>query len=202
MTMVGIARILSGTADRPIYFVDLLLGPILAAAAGCFLYVRSRTYARNHPHGHAYGLDRHRKTMIFGALTVTALALVFAINGAQSDNSSASTSSDSTTDSLNGSFEDWLAALCAPGKFHNGTSWQGATGGGSCQTTTGQVIFIGEYESNFLRDNDLAAYRMTYFASSIDDTGHIVVFSVNTRSAETLAPLTRFGFDIYPVTSR
>ncbi|WP_143542992.1 hypothetical protein [Rhodococcus sp. NCIMB 12038] len=182
--------------------MDLLLGPLLAAAAGYFLYVRSRTYARNHPRGHAYGLERHQKTMIFGALAVTALALVLTINGLQSDNSSASASSDSTSDSLDGSFEDWMAALCAPGTFHNGTSWQGATGGGSCQTTTGQVVFIGEYESNFLRDNDLAAYRMTYFASSIDDIGQIVVFSVNTRSAQTLNPLTSFGFDIYPVTSR
>ncbi|MFH5230394.1 hypothetical protein [Antrihabitans spumae] len=147
---------------------------------------------------------------IAGGLTV-AIAVVIALwaferpDGRQSDHDS--NGEDTSGQEIRGTLDDWLTAICAPGKFYDGTTFNGATGGGSCPIGNpdypNDLVYVTQYDSNFKMNNDLAAYQMQYYASSINDQGQINVFAVRSaRGRSALLPLSQFGFEIYAVQRR
>ncbi|MFI7166516.1 hypothetical protein ACIBM3_29065 [Rhodococcus erythropolis] len=73
-----------------------------------------------------------------------------------------------------------VASGVRAGKFFDGTTIPGGTGGATCIITGSETIFILEYDSNFERQNDLVAYHMGFYASSIDESGRIMCSATNT----------------------
>lgn len=116
-----------------------------------------------------------------------------------------SASSPSGGSEISGTQDEWLDAVCLPGKFHDGTIFPGATGGGFCSARNGSnlnvVVHITQWDSDFKMRNSLLAYRMTYYASCSSGNS-LTTFSVNQRDPSPLSPLKKFGFTVHPVSSR
>jgi hypothetical protein len=148
-----------------------------------------------------------KKWLLAGAALVAVLVFV-GIAQWSSDTDSGSTGALSTTTgsaadsgTISGSLDDWLASVCAPGAFYDGTSFPGATGGGAClsRKTQGQQVqvYLLQYDSEFKQNNDLAAYRMIRCARIITDSGRRTVFGVMENNDLPLQPLKQFGIEIY-----
>lgn len=202
---IALGQIVRGTSTQGAY-IRLGIFPVVAAACGFFLYVKSRTKARHDPLGPAAGRATHVRTLAIGSAGVLVAGAVFAGLALSSEDKNSDTR-DSTAsvaaiddNAIDGSAEDWLRAVCAPGKFFDGTTIAGATGGATCITTGSETIFILEYDSNFKMQNDLVAYHMRFYASSVDESGRITVFAVNNQNTgRALSPLEAFGFNISAV---
>lgn len=140
------------------------------------------------------------------ALHVTAavgIATVVAATGCGGGTSAGGPVGDAggtSSGSISGTSEDWVQAICKPGKFMDGIQtvsgpFVGATGGGTCvgpQAGPGPV-YVTQWDSNFKMRNAMAMLRMCY-ASAIESGGVIDTFSVNGRNTAALAPLAHFGF--------
>lgn len=206
---IALGQIVRGTSTQGTY-IRLGIFPFVAAACGFFLYVKSRTKARHDPLGPAAGRATHVRTLAIGSAGVLVAGAVFASLALSSEDKNSDTR-DSTAsvaaiddNAIYGSAEDWLRAVCAPGKFFDGTTIAGATGGATggatCITTGSETIFILEYDSNFKMQNDLVAYHMRFYASSVNESGRITVFAVNNQNTgRALSPLESFGFKIRTV---
>jgi hypothetical protein len=111
----------------------------------------------------------------------------------------ATTAASSAT--ITGSQEDWLQAVCAPGKYFDGTSIQGATGGGFCQSRSRSTsVFFSQWDSNFKMLNALSQYHMSYYTSAfVGGSADIDTFSVNGNDSAALRPLQQFGFSLNSV---
>lgn len=203
---IALGQIVRGISTQGTY-IRLGIFPFVAAACGFFLYVKSRTKARHDPLGPVAGRATHVRTLAIGSAGVLVAGAVFAGLALSSESKNSGTQ-DSTAsggaihgNAIDGTAEDWLRAICAPGKFFDGTTIagasSGATGGATCITTDSETIFILEYDSNFKMQNDLVAYHMRFYASSVDERGRITVFAVNNQNTgRALSPLESFGFTI------
>ena len=135
-------------------------------------------------------------------ITVAALALTVVASAGCSGSGDKATAagggSASTTDpgSISGQNEDWLEAVCQPGRYVDGSPLSGAIGGGYCLAATGMgpVLFT-QWDSNFKMRNAMKMRRQCY-ASSIDSSGFIQTFSTMASTESSLTPLTRFGFSV------
>ena len=202
---IAVGQIVRGTSTQGTY-IRLGIFPFVMAACGFFLYVKSRTKARHDPLGPVAGRANHVRTLAIGSAGVLVAGAVFASLALSSEDKNSDTQ-DSTAsaaaiddNAIRGSSEDWLRAICAPGKFFDGTTIGGAIGGATCITTGSETIFILEYDSNFKMQNDLVAYHMRFYASSIDGSGRITVFATNNQNTgRALSPLESFGFKIRTV---
>lgn len=202
---IALGQIVRGTSTQGTY-IRLGIFPFVAAACGFFLYVKSRTKARHDPLGPVAGRATHMRILAIGSASVLVAGAVFAglALSSESKNSDTQDSSASAAEiddnAIYGTAEDWFGAVCAPGKFFDGTSIGGAIGGATCITTSSETVFILEYDSNFKMQNDLVAYHMRFYASSIDESGRITVFAVNNQNTgRALGPLESFGFNISAV---
>lgn len=205
---IALGQIVRGTSTQGTY-IRLGRFPFVAAACGFFLYVKSRTKARHDPLGPVAGRATHVRTLAIGSASVLVAGAVFAglalsseskNSGTQDSTASAAASDDNAID---GTAEDWLGAICAPGKFFDGNPIGGAIAGATCITTGSETIFILEYDSNFKMQNDLVAYHVRFYASSIDESGRITVFATNNQNTgRALSPLESFGFKIRTVSWR
>ena len=94
--------------------------------------------------------------------------------------------------------DDWYGAVCRPGTI--------APGGGGLHSATlrdaclanGGPIWIGEYNSALMKDNDLARFQgMVHYAEIVDDSGNVWLFVVPVPGRSTaLEPLRQFGFTV------
>jgi hypothetical protein len=145
------------------------------------------------------------------AIAVGVVAVVLVIVLTSTTHGTTGSSGDATSASsptggseISGSQDEWLDAVCLPGKFHDGTIFPGATGGGFCSARNGSnlnvVVHITQWDSDFKMRNSLLAYRMTYYASC-SSGNNLTTFSVNQRDPSPLSPLKQFGFTIQAVAS-
>jgi hypothetical protein len=108
---------------------------------------------------------------------------------------------------ISGTSDDWLSAVCEPGRFFDrGSSMPGAVGGATCspRIATGNpnsLIWITQFDSDFKMRNALAARLTKYFAST-EHNGLLWTFSVIENDPSPLRPLEQFGFSIEPVAAR
>jgi hypothetical protein len=133
--------------------------------------------------------------------------LVVVVVAANQSDSSGSIEASSTS-SIAGSRDDWLEAVCEPGRFSNGGGVsRDAVGSGFCPAAVksgnpNASIFIYQYDSDFLMRNDLQGLHMKHYAS-VDQGGLITVFAVNSSTdLAALEPLTAFGFAVEDVPTR
>lgn len=129
--------------------------------------------------------------------------LLLVIAGLHSSNSSTTARSGATTQTARSSTSDqWFAAVCQPGTFHNGGRevLPNAEAGASCMTSPrGGPIFAGQYSSLFVARNDAAVFHMGSSAIIATDSGGYALFVAPTdRSGASLQPLAQFGFTITP----
>ena len=94
--------------------------------------------------------------------------------------------------------DDWEAAVCKPGTFHNGGGHlPNADGSGFCLSLSGAPVMIGQYSSSFSLKNDIALFRGSSYATIDTDGGGAVLFlSISPRSVSALEPLRQYGFQV------
>jgi hypothetical protein len=102
-------------------------------------------------------------------------------------------------DTISGSLDDWRGAVCKSGSYHEGGSgvpFPDATAQAFCNTGSANV-WIGQFDSEYLMHNDLAAMRMMNSHTSVVNSGSglITMFATNGGS-RALSPLTQFGFQL------
>lgn len=93
--------------------------------------------------------------------------------------------------------DDWLSAVCKPGSYRNGNNrLPNAQAGGTCISlgANGMPILIGQYESKFGMDSDIAMFRMRSYAAAQTDGGLYQVFIALGRGLVALQPLSQYGF--------
>ena len=141
-----------------------------------------------------------------GAAAVACLA-IFALGACSGsrdkpDDVGSAATETSSKDSISGTADDWLEAICRPGKFKdginiNGGIFNGSLGGGMCwEPVAGRgTVYFTQWDSNFKMRNSMEQLRMCY-TSAIDPSGLISTFSVNGADNRPFQPLAQFGF--YP----
>lgn len=178
---------------------------------------------RCHPSGHRAPAGSPTRTTSKrpkpAALLVAGIALVAIIAGAvlwagagnNNETSSATTDVSSTTSepAPQSSSDDWFEAICASGTFDDGGAYQSlpnSSGGtAQCRSTyiaiagrsSGPMVYIGSYDSQFKLEQDLLG-KGTY-ATMTTSGGETVLFVLPRnipQSRPVLAPLLRFGFEI------
>lgn len=156
------------------------------------------------------GVTLTPKMLAIGGAALALVALLVGIvigTSGDSDQPTAASDPASGTSSgdITGSRDDWLAAVCEPGRFKNGgTAFPNATAGAFCSASAksgnpNAALWIVEYDSNYMLMNDMKALHMTQYASAIDDAGSIIAFVNNGNQSGVLEPLLQFGFTINQV---
>ncbi len=116
-------------------------------------------------------------------------------------NSATKSSTGNTTSSTQ---DEWFAAVCAQGTFHDGSSGlPNADAGAFCESKTRHgVIRIGQYQSAYVARNDVAMlsrFGGISSASMVTSSGTTEVFvCMNDRTGASLEPLAQFGFVVTP----
>lgn len=142
-------------------------------------------------------------------LVVIVSVVAITANSGGSDSESSASDSDSSessgstedSDIVTGTTEDWLAAVCQPGGYQDGTSFPGAIGGGFCQSRPNEggrqaAVYFLQYDSEFKQDNDLAAYNMVRCSIVVADSGRRTVFAVMENTDLPLQPLAQFNITV------
>lgn len=147
------------------------------------------------------GSTRGLRASNIGILAASLLVSVAVLSGCGDESSRPDAAGDAG--SITGTAEDWLQAVCVPGKYRDGVAtssgiFNGSLGGGLCfEGVTGSEggVFFTQWDSNFKMRNAMELARMCY-ASAIDESGMISTFSVSRNKANSgdLEPLTQFGF--------
>jgi hypothetical protein len=110
-------------------------------------------------------------------------------------------SSSSASHSINGSLDDWEAAVCATGSVITGGAkiFRNSVAGNSCRARNNAgPIFIGQWDDNYLMHNDIHLFRNGSYASAKSgDT--ITDFVTLQPGGAALQPLTQFGFIVKPI---
>ena len=102
--------------------------------------------------------------------------------------------------------DQWFAAVCKPGTFFdgggNGQWLTDSVGRGSCSSSvTRDWIYIGQYSSKYLAQNDAAmSSGLSHGSSAIvqDTNGYMLFVAPTDRTGASLQPLAQFGFTITP----
>ena len=144
----------------------------------------------------------HAKVVAIVAISLAAIGLpVLAAIGLHSSAVSATASGGSTTSAptpAGSNQDDWFAAVCESGTFHNGSRLPNADGGATCMSRYGPILF-GEYTSSYMARNDAARYHAWNTATIVDDNGATIFFTAPFNNAgNALKPLTQFGFVVTP----
>jgi hypothetical protein len=136
------------------------------------------------------------------ALAVAAIIAVIGLVAVLHHTGSTTTGSGSvpTTSMIRpSSSDDWYAAVCRPGTFHNGSGHlhNADHGTASCLSPSGGPILMGEYSSAYMARNDAAFFSMGSSASLVADSGVTVLFIAPADYTGTaLQPLAQYGFTI------
>jgi hypothetical protein len=110
-----------------------------------------------------------------------------------------------------GTRDDWAAAVCRTGTFRNGDSvvpFRNADAKASCQAAIhppesgNSTFFIGQWESKYLMQNDVAIFPRKYYAWREDDGTHTAFLLMASNDPAAIEPLKQFGFKIDQVPSR
>jgi hypothetical protein len=129
------------------------------------------------------------------------LVIILAIIGANSSTRS-STAGGSTPTSIPSTQDDWLAAVCKPGTFHNGGRklLANADGQASCSSGlyNGQPIGLGQYSDEYMARNDVAMLRAASAIARTDSGDWEVFIALGDPSGRVLQPLADLGFTITP----
>lgn len=104
------------------------------------------------------------------------------------------------------SSDQWFNAVCQQGFFRdgggNGQWFTNAVGRASCASSQNPSIwiFIGQYTSEYLADNDAALFRLGGGATAMmgHTDGYWLFAGLTDKSGISLQPLTQFGFTITP----
>ena len=176
---------------------------------------KSKRPAAKHPRDSAATLRTSASShpWIFGVVAGTLLAVVVVGTGAgtarwtaaheqqPSQGTTVSTESGrnngaSPDGALIGSLDDWRAAVCNPGTFHDSQRkfFPDETASGYCQTGRTSVV-LAQFDSDYLMRNDLLRFRMNYFAWG-NDGQRFIVFATVGYQPSALQPLAAFGFKI------
>ncbi|MBX7135036.1 MAG: hypothetical protein K1X67_20415 [Fimbriimonadaceae bacterium] len=142
-----------------------------------------------------------RRVLLIASLAVVAIFVGAGCGGTGSKSASkgGDDTRSSSTGSISGSTEDWLQALCQPGKFMDGMRsdgpFSGSIGGGTCiGPVSGRgPVYLTQWDSNYKMRNAMAMMHMCY-ASAIESSGTIDTFSVIGQNTAALQPLSQFGF--------
>ncbi|MGY4650485.1 envelope biogenesis lipoprotein LpqN [Mycobacterium sp. URHB0021] len=107
---------------------------------------------------------------------------------------------------ISGTSDDWLSAVCEPGRLYENPSMPGAVGGATCapRVTTpnpNTQIWISQFDSEFTMRNVLPA-RLAKYAATTEHSGLIWTFSIIDSDPSPLRPLEQFGFSIEQVAAR
>jgi len=150
-----------------------------------------------------YMASHRREFSVHTATAAVAVAIAVLATSACGGSTKTSTSgggapgaegSGSSAGSISGTSDDWLSAVCTPGRFVDGAPMSGATGGGSCEASNGGgFVFITQWDSDFKMRNAMQKMGQCY-ASIVYDSGSIDTFSTRPATANALSPLTQFGF--------
>ena len=152
-------------------------------------------------------LDLKTAMIIAIAILVTGAAVAYLISGRSgneeksSETASARKAGDASAESVTGTEDDWLSAVCRPGSPISNNAppvmqTMGATGGAQCMSRQvgGALVLFSQWDSNFKMRNAMEYMRQCY-ASVILDGVFIETFSVvATVGSNPLAPLGQFGF--------
>ncbi|MEE2033979.1 hypothetical protein Q8814_17980 [Rhodococcus sp. CC-R104] len=150
---------------------------------------------------------------LFLRLVMSALLAVgvLAACGMEEDLSSdTNTEGSAGIDNITGTLEDWLRAVCKPGFYFDGlydskgqNVLNGADSGGYCSVTRGDdpsAVYVGQYPSDFLMENDLAAVPLGWYVSAPMGDGSLIMLASpqGEKGYAALVPLTQFGFSVKP----
>jgi len=137
---------------------------------------------------------------LLGAITVVMVAA-----GLHKSTTTASGGSTHTTSTIiPGSSDDWYAAVCQPGTFHdgggNGQWLTNSVGRASCGSSVNIAIwiFIGQYSSEYMPRNDAALFGRAGGSSAMlrDTDGYMLFVAPTDRTGAALQPLAKYGFTI------
>lgn len=151
-------------------------------------------------------VEESRGLLSFYLLAAVLVAIALIVSGCGKEKSSSGSegtgqSAPSTAqDSISGSSEDWLAAVCRPGPYSDSAPpvmmQMGAVGGAQCMARQvgGVLVLFSQWDSNFKMRNAME-YTGQCYASVKWSNGPIETFSVVAAvGSNPLAPLRQFGF--------
>lgn len=106
--------------------------------------------------------------------------------------------------SISGSLDDWQQAVCATGSIITGgrKMFPNSIAGGHCKSkASGRPILIGEWDDNYLMQNDITLFSGGSYVSA--KNGQSVIDLVTPVPGDSaLQPLTQFGFVVNPIPAR
>lgn len=116
----------------------------------------------------------------------------------------ATSSASADPKSISGSLDDWEQAVCATGSVVTGgrKMFPNSVGGDHCRSkASGRPILIGEWNDNYLMQNDITIFRGGSYVSA--KNGQSVIDLVSPVPGDSgLQPLTQFGFVVNPIPAR
>ncbi|WP_230598423.1 hypothetical protein [Rhodococcoides fascians] len=154
---------------------------------------------------------RTRIAVVVGVAIAAIIAgvVVWTVTGNGEQEGSTAADDSTSAPAVQSSSDDWFSAVCAPGTFEDGAAYkvlQNSSGGtAQCRSivfasdsrSSGPMVYIGSYDSQFKREQDLL--RMGSYATLATSDGDTVLFALTPkalRSRAVLAPLEQFGFEI------
>lgn len=150
---------------------------------------------------------RRERNLIIGlsvSLAIVAVLLVVGLVALFSPNDSTSTS-DATTaspETLSGTSDQWMASICAPGKYMDGgVNLPESISEGVCVPKRGGGgVAIGKFRSSFAAENAAVMHTRANggsYAIGTDRGGAVWIFVHPSRSGVALVDLQKFGFTLH-----